>query len=295
MTTRRRFLAITGAAMAFPGGARATTRWQGRALGAEVAITLNGQTASARDHALAEVRGMLARIEGLFSLYDPSSALSRLNRDGSLSDPDPAFVRLLTEADAIHRATNGAFDPTVQPLWRALAEGGDAAAARALIGWDRLQISPAAVTLGPGQALTLNGIAQGFATDCAVDLLKAAGFAETLVNIGEFRALGGPWSIGIADPAEGIVATRRLTGAAIATSSPGAMHLTREEAHILSPGGQPIHWSTVSVEAADATTADGLSTACCHMTRDQIEAARNSLSGVGPITVVSPEGDLRTL
>ena len=41
-----------------------------------------------------------------------------------------------------------------------------------------------------GAAITLNGIAQGYATDRVVDVLRARGLSTTLVNMGEIRALG---------------------------------------------------------------------------------------------------------
>ena len=77
----------------------------------------------------------------------------------------------------MHRATGGAFDPSVQPLWQALARGGDVEAARALTGWERVTIGQD-ITLAPGQALTFNGIAQGFATDVVTDLLASRGFGR---------------------------------------------------------------------------------------------------------------------
>ena len=41
-----------------------------------------------------------------------------------------------------------------------------------------------------GAAITLNGIAQGYATDRVVDMLRTGGLSTTLVNMGEIRAIG---------------------------------------------------------------------------------------------------------
>ena len=41
-----------------------------------------------------------------------------------------------------------------------------------------------------GVALTLNGVAQGYITDCVVDLLPEAGLDSCLVDMGEIRTLG---------------------------------------------------------------------------------------------------------
>lgn len=288
--TRRRFLTITAAIAAAPASA-ATARWQGRALGADVSLTIRGPR-DAATRAIAAARNLLNEIEGLFSLYDPASALSRLNAHGVLPAPDPRFLALMQAADHGHRLTEGLFDPTIQPLWRALAKGGDTAAARARVGWSRVRCDPARITLGTGQALTFNGIAQGFATDLITEHLAASGLTDALVNIGEYRALGGPWQLAISDPAHGYLGMATLTGGAIATSSPAAL-LLGAQAHILHPNARA-QWSTVSVQADTATLADCLSTALCLAPHDQI-AALSDLPEVRRIALVDFDGNLSTL
>ena len=264
MIPRRRFLAISAAALAFPARA-APTRWQGRAMGAEVSLTLEAPKATAQA-AVQKVQNILHETETLFSLYDPSSQLSRLNATGRLERPDPRVVALLGLCDQAHRLTGGRFDPTVQPLWQALAQGQDPEPARRLIGWHRVTRGDGEITLAPGQALTLNGIAQGYATDRVSAALKAAGLSRVLVNIGEYHGWGRNWQIGVADPVHGLVARQTLNTRALATSSPGALHLGTET-HILSPDGRAPLWSTVSIEGPSATMADALSTAAVFMDR----------------------------
>ena len=293
---RRRFLQIaaaTAAAAALPGAVRVErARWTGIALGADCSVTLCGPGAA---EALAALPPLLDRIVRLFSLHAPNSSLAQLNTTGRLADPAPEMCGLLALCDRIHRATGGWFDPTVEPLWQALATGGDRVAARAALGWDRVALGRA-VQLGPGQALTLNGIAQGFASDLVRTQLARAGFTQALVNIGEYAALGGPWRLGLADPAFGLMATRTLSGGAVATSSPAALRVGGE-AHILNPleAAAPPLWSTVSVEADSAALADGLSTALCFAPPARIRAIRAALPGTGRITLVDGNGDLTTL
>ncbi|MCB2114774.1 MAG: FAD:protein FMN transferase [Rhodobacteraceae bacterium] len=289
---RRRFLQIAAAALAVPCTASAETRWEGVALGADVSVTLRGEPRAA-ERALDGIAALLARMEREFSLFDPSSALCRLNTEGVLG-PSPDFLALCVTAASVHAATGGLFDPTVQPLWRALAEGRDPTAARAAIGWGRVGVSAGAITLQPGQALTFNGIAQGYATDRVRDLLAAEGFTEALVNIGEFAALGGPFRIGLADPSAGLLGWRHLASGAMATSSPAAMSVGGGS-HILAPDGRAPLWSTVTVEADSAALADGLSTAFCLMDRAVIRKAADALPGVRGVTLVGPSGDLQTI
>jgi thiamine biosynthesis lipoprotein len=289
---RRRFLQILASA-ALPaafGRPVAAAAWQGVAFGADCSVELAGPGAEAF---LATLPARLAQIERLFSLYDPASELSRLNAAGGLADPTPEMRAILTLCDQLHRVTGGRFDPTVQPLWRALADGRETATARAAIGWGRVGLARE-VQLGAGQALTLNGIAQGFAADLIRADLAAAGFVHALVNLGEFAALGGPWHLAVADPQWGEMALRSLTGTAIATSCPAAT-LVGGQSHILDPRGGAPQWSTVSVEADSAAVADGLSTALCLASKADAQAILAQLPGVGSVTLIAPSGDLSTI
>ncbi|QFT64750.1 FAD:protein FMN transferase [Roseivivax sp. THAF30] len=286
---RRRFLTLAAAFACAPSFAVAQT-WRGRALGAEVSVALSGPRPDV-DAALAAIPGWLEEVEAEFSLYRPDSALSRLNAAGHL-DPSSAFAALMTEADAAHRLSGGLFDPTVQPLWRALAAGHDAESARSLIGWDKVRRA-GAIRLGPGQALTFNGIAQGFATDLVTDRLAARGFTHALIDIGETRALGGPFRLGLEDPVQGFLGQRTLTGGAIATSSPGAMALGGG-AHILGPRKERPVWSTVSIEADRAVRADALSTAAVFMDQHALGRLKTE-AGLSRITCVAEDGRLLTL
>jgi thiamine biosynthesis lipoprotein len=293
MITRRRFLAISAAALALPARAE-PVRWQGYAMGAEVSLTLEAPEDQAKA-ALHEVRKILRQTEALFSLYEPSSRLSRLNATGRLERPEARFTELIDLCDQAHRLTNGRFDPTVQPLWQALAKGQNPYPARLLIGWDRVTIAPQGISLAQGQALTLNGIAQGYATDLVSNALKRAGLTRVLVNIGEYHGWGRDWQVGVADPSHGLVARQSLNNRALATSSPGAMPLGQNETHILDPLGLPPKWSTVSVEADTATMADALSTAFCHASPDEIKATLHATAGHPKALCVAQDGTLHHL
>lgn len=288
--TRRRFLTISAMALALPARAE-PIRWQAQAMGAQAEVTLHAPAPLA-EQAIQAVQQEIARGEALFSLYDSASALVRLNRDGRLPNPDPTFCTLLRQCDKAHHLTGGAFDPTVQPLWQALATGGDTDAARTLIGWPRVSISADQITLAPGQALSLNGIAQGYVTDRVAARLRTLGLGRVLVNIGEFSALGGPWHLGIADPEWGLVATRTLTDRAIATSSSRAT-LVGGHSHIL--GRTAPLWSSVSVETNSAALADALSTGFALMPENAIHTVLPRLPGSTRVLLVTFEGETRVL
>jgi thiamine biosynthesis lipoprotein len=291
MITRRRLLAISAAAFAVPAGAASAT-WTGRAMGAEVRITLAGATGAEARPAFREVARLLALTESRWSLHRDSE-LARLNATGRLARPSPEVLRLFALATRLHSATDGAFDPTVQPLWRALAEGRNPTAARALIGWDRLRISEAEIALAPGMALTFNGLAQGAAADAVAGALTARGFRDVLVDTGEQvglgeRPSGGPWRAAIALP-DGTPAGRaQLADTALATSAPAGTLIGGTTPHILDPrtGAPAASWRLVSVLAPSAAVADGLSTAACLMTRPEIDAALFAFPGARLAAIV---------
>ena len=293
--TRRKFLTLSAACALLPGSVQANAgraeTWEGRAFGGDVSLRIQGPREQAAQ-ALADARGVIRHVEGLFSLYDPASDLSRLNRTGVLNAPAPRFLQLMRAAEHAYALTGGLFDPTVGALWAAMAAGQNPQPAISAIGWDRVKFGADQIRLAPAQALTFNGIAQGFATDIVTETLTARGLTDVLVNIGEYRGVGGPWRLGIADPAHGRLGTRTLRTGAIATSSPGATPLGAH-GHIIHANARP-QWSTVSVEARSAALADSLSTGLVLANRALIDEV-GQRADVTRITLVDWNGDLTTL
>ncbi len=280
---RRRFLAISACAAIVPGaGVTATASWRGVALGAAASITLGGMGRARAGETFTAVEAELDRLQDIFSLYRASSALVRLNRDGYLDAPPPDLLEVLNLCYALNRATNGAFDPTIQPLWRARAEIRDpeaVAMARRLVGWDGVDITEHRIAFArPGMAITLNGVAQGFITDRIAALLRARGFGNVLIDMGEIAALGRndgtPWSARV-DMPDGRVARRlTLTDRCLAVSAPLGT-LPGSHGHIIEPRSDTPHAAhrLVAVSANRAAVADGLSTGCCLLSGDVAIAA----------------------
>lgn len=265
---RRRFLTITAAAFATPLHA-ATPVWQGTALGSAASIRLAGP-AQHSSRLWRKVESELTRIEATFSLHR-DSALTRLNRDGHLAYPGPDLLALIALATQVHTATAGAFDPSIQPLW--LATASDTDPAQAETGWQRLHTTAEELRLDPGMALTFNGIAQGHAADSIAALLRAEGYNNVLIDMGEIMGLGpAPWQAAIADPTGQTLAEIPLQNRALATSSPRGTVIGANLPHILHPTRRP-QWSTVSISAPSAALADALSTAACLLSRAEIITA----------------------
>lgn len=269
---RRRFLTISAAAMAVPSTISASTnaRWAGRALGGPVSMQLVGISDIDAAPIFAAVETELDRLEQIFSLYREHSELTRLNREGVLSNPAPELLAVLSLCSALHSASDGVFDASIQPLWQAIALNKNTktiADAKTRIGWNKVHFDTRSVRLPKGGALTLNGVAQGAVTDAITTLLKARGLRDILVDMGEIAAIGngprGPWSVGVGLPDGAVVHRLTLTDRAVATSVPSAMEIGNGLGHILTPDGQIAKAGIASVSAPRAVVADGLSTALC--------------------------------
>ncbi len=297
--TRRRMIAIS-AGFAGLGGAAALNQprpgsqgvpgqtviheWRGIALGAETSIKLAHEDRNEAVAVLSRCRTEIDRLEDIFSLYRPGSEIVRLNADGELKGASTDFERCLEEARRVSIMTDGAFDITVAPLWDLYAQGGAIAARR--VEEIRSTIDYRSVHLDPGRvafekdrmAITLNGIAQGYITDRIAELLREYDYSNSLVSLGEFRALeapesGSPWKVGIdGSEAQGPETQSHeiaLVNAALATSSAeGLVFKTSSQvdalraSHLIDPrtGKASPLWEQVSVVAPSAARADALST-----------------------------------
>ena len=288
--TRRRFVTITAAASALAGRPASATplhQWRGIAMGAEATITLAHPGPAP---IIAAATAEIARLEAVFSLYRTDSALSRLNAEGRLANPPFELLECLTACNTVHHATNGLFDPTIQPLWATWAEHhsrGQSPTQGAIdealdrTGWPSVRYDPTTITFAkPGMALTLNGIAQGYIADRVATLLEARGLTDILVNTGEYRASGGhpeggAWQIHLAQNGQRL-ATTSLANAALASSAPlgTTFDADGKAGHILDPKtGHPAPptWRLITIKAPKAALADALSTAMCLMTRQAID------------------------
>ena len=65
-----------------------------------------------------KVRDEIERFERIFSLYRSDSEISRLNETGKLIKPSPELRKLVEESQRLGEVSGGAFDISVQPLWR---------------------------------------------------------------------------------------------------------------------------------------------------------------------------------
>lgn len=277
MPTRRRLLSILAGFAAVPASAAPLASWQGQAMGAEARIVLAEPPRNSTSALFRKVERIIAQVEQSFSLH-VESELTRLNSAGVLRNPSRAMLEMIVLCSRMHEATSGVFDPSIQPLWLAMAKGEDTQIARALVGWEHVQASPDGIRLSPGCQLTFNGIAQGYCADQVAGFLRAEGYDHVLVDTGELSALGSArdnrgWPVSVTTPDGAVLKRLELANRALATSSPSGLRLAKGEPHILGPRGETPRCNTVSISAGSAAVADALSTAACLLERQAIESA----------------------
>lgn len=257
----------------------------GTTMSVQVAHANGDLAARAIDAALAAAK----KVDRQMTLLRDDSAVARLNRDGRLARPDADLLTVLACAEQLARLTHGAFDITVQPLWKlyssAAARGGlpsdaERRAAMTRVDWRRLQFDRRQVVLPTGMEITLNGIAQGYAVDQARQAVAAHGIDHALLDTGEFGARGAkregqPWRIGVRNPrdAAAVVAVVPMDGRSVATSGDYETTFSADfrHHHIFDPatGDSPPELASVTVVAPSGMLADAWSTAFMVLGRDR--------------------------
>lgn len=253
-----------------PGAERVPLRrFADRAMGSPLRLTVTGGSARDGQRAWLAARGEMAHAEADLSRFRAGSALSRANQLAGSPAWFPAASRLrqmLTLSRRAMGATNGRFDPRVIHALEAIGEAGGVrlpASATATAGaWlerdgraARFRMAAAADSGGIGKGLGLRwslAAARSAAPAVRGLLLDAGGDIVTWGRGPEHRG----WSVGIEDPAsrEELMATIRVTGGAVATSSIGRRTWLRDGRrvhHLIDPRtGEPAATGLVAVTIA---------------------------------------------
>ena len=324
-TNRRRFIGITAALSAstlLPRTLLAATApkiepvmWRGVALGADAELRLYHPNRAVAESLIQKSLAEVARLEKIFSVYQNDSQLSHLNRSGSLNAPSGDLLSVLSLADNVHRATNGAFDPTVQVLWQRYAQhftrhpksetAPNVQAALKLVNWQNVSFNPQNIVFKQkNMAMTLNGIAQGYITDRVTQILQSSGMNHALIDMGEMRYLDTLKQhrefAQIRHPkGDGVLPNQKipLQNKAVATSSGlgTPFDAAQKFTHLFDPrtGSATAKYQSVSVQADSAAIADALSTAFAVSHETDIQAAAQKFHA--KVWLVMLDGSVKTL
>jgi len=285
----------------------------GLAFGTTVTIKVLHSDALAAQAAIEDALHQVSMIDSLMSLHQEHSPVFELNQLGVVELPHKHLLYVLAFSQQLSMLTAGAFDITVQPLWRtfslASATGTlpapeEIAAAKSLVDWQRLEVSQQRVRLPTaGMAITLNGVAQGYAVDLALKTLRDRGVRHALLDTGEFGSMGSKthgqsWVLGVAHPRQhdAMSAVVKMDGRRIATSGDYETFFTPDfvHHHIFDPatGDSPPELASVTVVAPTGILADGLSTAFMVMGADKALAMTAQLQGVD-VMLINKNGSVR--
>ncbi len=260
-------------------------------MGTEAVVVLPAYSGRSVEAAAEIVWAVCNDIEKRVSVFCGESELSAVNRQAGAAPVAVSAVTLEIVAMALEyaRLSEGAFDPTVAPLLRLWRGNGDIAPQSLpdsreirqqlkLVGHSKARVDRDEGTVfleKEGMMLDLGGIAKGFATDRATAALQAAGYEAFLVNLGgDIRCVGAPdgtaaWRVGVRDPFNagnilGVLSMGSLPAVATSGNYERFVEIDgKEYGHLIDPrtGGPARGMAGVTVLAADAATADALSTA----------------------------------
>lgn len=263
-------------------------RLQGEAFGTTWHLVWTGPAAETVER---DVAAVLERIDQRMSSWRPDSELSEVRRSEGATVVSEETAAVIEQALSLSVATDGAFDPTVEPLmavWgfrgerrTATPSDEDVARAKAQVGFERVEVfrhGGVPLVNAGGTALDLSAIAKGYAVDQVSWTLSRLGAANHLVEIGgEVRVAGsgpsGLWSLSVdapdpsKGPGEASSTLLALTNAAVASSGDYRSAYVvdgTKVAHTMDPRtGRPVRSSVLAttVVAPDCATADGWATA----------------------------------
>lgn len=275
-----------------PGCAAAETPCRRELLAMDTVMAL---TAYGPNGADAVRRGgeLLEELDGLLSVTEEASALSRANRAGGepVEVPDPVR-ELLAEALSLCGETEGALDVTVYPAVRAwgfttgeyrVPGEEELAALLERVDCSRVTLEGNVLTLPEGMELDLGAVAKGWAGDRLMELFAACGVTSAIVELGgNVQALGAkpdgsPWRVAVRAPEGGYAGALELVNQAAVTSGGYQRYFERDGetyCHILDPATlRPVRNGVASVTVVTdrGAAGDGLSTALFVMGREGAE------------------------
>lgn len=230
------------------------------------------------EEAVKSVSREISRLENALSRTIDTSSVSRLNTEGS-AGLDEDTSSLLAAALTYSEETGGAFDVTIAPLvelWGITSDDPrvpsqeEIDALLPLVGSEHIHLDGREATLDEDCAIDLGGIAKGFASDKAADILSRSGADRACANLGGnvyvySRENSRAWNVAIEDPKgkDGYVCILSLTNHFVVTSGGYQRYFTGPDGtvyqHILAPKtGYPVQSDLLSASVILPRSGDEL-------------------------------------
>lgn len=230
------------------------------------------------EEAVKSVSREISRLENALSRTIDTSSVSRLNDEGG-ARLDEETASLLAAALTYSEETGGAFDVTIAPLvelWGITSDDPrvpsqeEIDALLPLVGSEHIHLDGREATLDEGCAIDLGGIAKGFASDKAADILSRSGADRACANLGGnvyvySREGHDAWNVAIQDPKgkDDYVCILSLTDHFVVTSGGYQRYFTGPDGtvyqHILDPKtGYPVQSDLLSASVILPRSGDEL-------------------------------------
>ncbi|MGB7436906.1 MAG: FAD:protein FMN transferase [Candidatus Acidiferrum sp.] len=266
------------------------------------------------DKALAEI----VRLDGVLSNYKPDSELSQLNRNGHFHaiKVSADLYRVIEESVKYSKLSQGKYDITVAPLvdmWKAALLGSRAPSEteqqkqRACVGYEKIELTPPDTVEfhSPCMRIDVGSIGKGYALDKAVEILRANGIKNALLDAGQssIYGMGAPpgqsaWEVHLRDPSNRVDPTVLLRENSVSTSeqTPPSLLGNDTAGHIIDPdNGKPLQTQyALSVVTKTGTASDALSTTLLLVGPDKGKSIVKELAETAAIWV-SANGKTETI
>jgi thiamine biosynthesis lipoprotein len=226
----------------------------------------------------------------IFSNYDSSSELSKINASAGLLPykMSRAMLDLVQKSQYAYIQSKGAYDISIGPLsslWRKarkaklFPEASTVIATKKLVGFAQVKINKRLGTIflpNANMQLDFGGIAKGYIAQWVINFLKANGIQQALVDAGGDIVMSGPplnqkgWLIGVNLPEttdQLLNKKLQLSNCSVATSGDVYQFIEYKGvkySHIINPltGYGVTNLRNVTIVAKTGATADWLATAC---------------------------------
>jgi len=256
-------------------------------MGTRVTVTMWVDSEARAARAAEAVFAEFHRLDKLMSSWIPDSDVSRINAAAGVSpvvvsDDTLTVIRFSEE---VSRASNGAFDITVgafRGLWKfdqdvdgTVPDKAAVLKRKKLVNWRDVVVDVKKKTVmlrRKGMAITLGGVAKGYAVDRGRAVLAEQGIEDYILQAGGDLYVSGkkdanPWVVGIRDPRgprDDSFAVAPLADCTFSTSGDYERFVIKDGVryhHILDPSTAFPAWRSrsVTVMAKDGITADAWS------------------------------------
>ena len=262
-------------------------------LGTSFDLAVEAGTRAEAEFAFAAATGEINRLDRVLSGWRDDSELSALNR-GAERQVSPDLYAVLSACESWRAKTGGAFSARLGAAESlASSDAICAAVARAEAADVGLDKATRTVSRPADVTFAVDGLAKGYVIDAAMTAARRAApcARAMMLDVGGDIACYGDrdWSVGVADPANLAdnappIEVIRVANRALAVSGPGMRDRLVDgvaRSHLTDPAtGAAAPTRQAAVLAANAATADALSTALSVMPRDAGLALAESMPGI---------------